>query len=84
MKFDGHNPNRQEPNRLILFMHGARTYIPNKRPFFKKICQELRADVIAFQYRGFGQSDGKEPTQDGIKLDADAIIRFFKEKAKDG
>ena len=36
------------PKRLVVFMHGTKTYLPNKWKFFAKLVPNLKADVIAF------------------------------------
>ena len=56
----------QKSKRLVLFMHGTRTYLPNKTKFLCNLSWNLKADVIAFNYRGFGQSDCNEPDEIGI------------------
>ena len=43
-----------------------------------KAVPNLQADIIAFQYRGFGQSDGEQPTEQGIKLDIESICAYVK------
>ena len=44
-------------------MHGTKTYLPNKWKFMAKAVPTLQADIIAFQFRGYGQSDGEKPTE---------------------
>ena len=53
----------RQNKRLMLFMHGTGTYIPNKLDFMQNACQNLGIDIIAFNYRGFGISDGREPDE---------------------
>ena len=38
----------------------------------------MKADVVAFAYRGFSHSEGHLPSEDGIMLDIDAITEFYK------
>lgn len=65
-------------------MHGTKTYLPDKIKFLSVLSRELKADAIAFNYRGFGQSEGEEPEERNIKLDTDTIATFFREMAKPG
>ena len=58
-------------------MHGARVYLPNKIRFFISVCKELQTDVISFAYRGFALSEEAQPNETGIKMDVDAITRYF-------
>lgn len=49
--------------RMILYMHGARVYLPNKLGFLKSMSQKLQADVLAIAYRGFSDSDRARPRE---------------------
>ena len=49
--------------RLMLFMHGTGIYIPSKLDFMNNACKNLGIDIIAFNHRGFGISDGDQPDE---------------------
>ena len=45
--------------------------------------KQLKADIISFNYRGYGVSDGVAPKDEAIlHLDVAAIGDFFKKKAQ--
>ena len=44
---------------------------------------KLRANVLFFDYRGYGFSDG-EPTEPGLIRDAHAALRWLWKRAHDG
>ena len=54
-------------------MHGTRVFLLYKLRFLKLLSMKLQADVIAIAYRGFSESDGNTPNEQGLMLDVDAI-----------
>ena len=77
---DEHGPIKR---KLILSMCGSSTYLPDKLFFFTNMSTLLNADLISFSYRGFGDSDGYEPTEEGIMTDCRAIFAYFKQYAEE-
>ena len=63
-------------------MHGSRVFLPNKLRYFTEMACELKADIIAFAYRGFSYSDGSNPNEHGIKIDIETITKFFEQFVK--
>ena len=68
--------------RIIQYNHGTRVYLPNKVDFFRRLSLHLRADIIAFAYRGFTDSDGRHHSEEGCLRDIDAISSYFAEQVK--
>ena len=58
-------------------MHGTAVYLPNKINYLNRKSMQLKADIVAFAYRGFSLSDGQEPTETGIMTDCNAINDYF-------
>ena len=73
----------ETPKRLTLFFHGNKSYLPDKIPFFQEMSTQLQTDVIGFNYRGYGVSDGAHPhNEEIVHVDILAITDFFKKTAK--
>jgi len=75
-----HRPSPLNDNvkRIVLYFHGTRSRLDRKIPMFKKTCESLQCDLLAFAYRGFTCSDPIKPTEEGLMLDCQAIADFFK------
>ena len=58
-------------------MHGVKVFLPEKIGLFSQVACELKTDIIAFAYRGFGLSDGSAPYEEGIRMDIEAITHQF-------
>ena len=59
-------------------MHGTRVFLPNKVRFLTKMSQELKADIIAFAYRGFSHSSqAADLSEVAFHHDVDAISSFY-------
>lgn len=56
----------------VLYCHGNTGNIAERSPIFKYL-QQLQANVFAFDYRGYGRSDGV-PTELGVCADVRAAI----------
>mmetsp|Transcript_119018 Transcript_119018/g.333396 ORF Transcript_119018/g.333396 Transcript_119018/m.333396 type:complete len:385 (+) Transcript_119018:151-1305(+) len=71
----------RDPNRLndlptIVFFHGNAGNIGLRLPNAIQMMQYLNANVLMVEYRGYGESDGS-PSEAGLKLDAEAALRFI-------
>jgi len=76
----------------IIFFHGNAGNIGMRLPNAIQMYQHLRANILLVEYRGFGDSpddnylnDSKiavRPTERGLKLDAEAALRFLKDELK--
>ncbi len=75
-------PGPDAPRRVVLFCHGNAGNIGHRLDSLK-IFHDLGLSVLMFDYRGFGQSEGR-PTESGTYLDAEAVwehlvmVRGFK------
>jgi len=62
----------------VVFMHENAGNIGLRIPFFEIIVNDLQMNVLSMAYRGYSYSDQVSPTEEGIKKDADAIIKFLR------
>ncbi len=62
---------------VVLFFHGNASTIADLQPFML-LFQRLGLSVLAFDYRGYGQSEG-QPTEAGTEADAEAAWRWLTE-----
>lgn len=60
-----------EPSAVVLFMHGNAGNITGRAHTLKILNQRHRLSVLAFDYRGYGRSEGK-PSERGMLNDARA------------
>eukprot|EP01039_Chlorochromonas_danica_P003993 gene3993-4368_t len=67
----------QSAERIVIYFHGnaGTRAVRNRIEITRKIASSLNAHVIAFDYRGFGDSDGW-PSEAGTHLDAWAALRW--------
>jgi len=68
---------RRDSDRALLFFHGNAGNISHRRDSIE-IFHRLGLNVFIFDYRGYGQSEGK-PGEAGLYADADAAWRFLTE-----
>jgi fermentation-respiration switch protein FrsA (DUF1100 family) len=66
---------RGGPNKTLLFFHGNAGNISHRGDSIK-IFHELGLNVLIFDYRGYGQSEGK-PTEEGLYKDARAAWNYL-------
>lgn len=59
----------------FLAFHGNASNIANREGTYEFL-RDLRANVLALEYRGYGHSEGK-PSEAGLYLDADAAYKFL-------
>ncbi|CDJ52985.1 hypothetical protein, conserved [Eimeria brunetti] len=59
----------------FIFFHGNAGNIGFHLPHADFICAELGANVLLFDYRGYGHSEGI-PTEEGLYTDADAALDY--------
>ncbi|KAF7981483.1 hypothetical protein HWV62_33533 [Athelia sp. TMB] len=71
-------PNAIKSHPTVLFFHGnagTRALGPRVR-YYDVFTSRLKANVLAIDYRGFGNSEGK-PTEEGLALDATAAWEWL-------
>ena len=59
----------------FLAFHGNASNIANRAPVYEFL-RSTRANVLALEYRGYGQSEGK-PSEAGVYRDADAAYEYL-------
>lgn len=67
---------QQRKRPTIIFFHGNAGNIGLRIPNCLQMLQYLNVNVLAVEYRGYGDSDSITPNEEGIKLDAEAALRF--------
>lgn len=67
----------------ILFCHANHGNMGLRLENFEDIVKKLGANVLAFDYRGYGESEGS-PTEEGLIEDALCCWRWIKESVKAG
>lgn len=61
----------------LVFFHGNAGNIGLRLPNALQMIQYLNANVFMVEYRGYGESDSVSPSEAGLKLDAEAALRFI-------
>jgi fermentation-respiration switch protein FrsA (DUF1100 family) len=70
----------EEPRAIVLYMHGNAGNITYLWPDLRMLTERMRVIVLAFDYRGYGRSDGR-PNERGLLADARAARRWLAERA---
>jgi uncharacterized protein len=68
------------PRGVVLYAHGNGGNIATRASFYRLLTERLGVTVMAFDYRGYGKSEG-EPSEEGLLLDARAARKVLAEKA---
>lgn len=78
--------NLAQAERVVVYFHGnAGTRGTSFRvEKIKQIAALLRAEVVVFDYRGFGDSDGFIPSEQGTLLDAQAMVQWVRDAVQRG
>mmetsp|Transcript_22418 Transcript_22418/g.34024 ORF Transcript_22418/g.34024 Transcript_22418/m.34024 type:complete len:401 (-) Transcript_22418:21-1223(-) len=68
----------QNSNKVptIIMFHGNAGNIGLRLPNAALMVQHLKCHVLMVEYRGYGDSDSVVPNEVGLKLDAEAALRF--------
>lgn len=67
---------RQDAKRTILFSHGNSTDIGIMFPHLRDMCNNLKVDVFAYEYSGYGESTGVASEAD-LYADIDAAYHYL-------
>jgi fermentation-respiration switch protein FrsA (DUF1100 family) len=70
----------EEPQAVILLAHGNAGNITHTVPLLKRLHDQHRVSVLAFDYRGYGKSDG-QPEEAGILEDTRAARKWLAQRA---
>ena len=68
------------PRAYLLFAHGNAGHLAHRAPLLEYLQNELGVAVLAFDYRGYGRSQGR-PSEAGILEDARAARDWLAERA---
>lgn len=72
-----HPQSKKERLPTIIFFHGNAGNIGLRLPNAYQMYHLLNANILMVEYRGYGDSHSSEPTERGLKLDAEAALRFL-------
>ena len=61
----------------LIFFHGNAGNIGLRLPNAIQMMRHLNVNVLMCEYRGYGESDSVKPNEKGLKLDAEAALRFI-------
>ncbi len=67
------------PRALVLFAHGNAGNIADRAELIRTWTKQLRVSMLAFDYRGYGQSTGKA-SESGFAIDVRAARRWLAER----
>ena len=70
----------KNPRGFVLFAHGNGGNLSSRWERYRLLANRLELTVLAFDYRGYGQSEGK-PSEAGVMADARAARAFLATKA---
>ncbi len=69
-----------DPKVFIMFCHGNGEHVAYNSDLVRHYHQEMNATVFAFDYRGYGRSEGR-PHEAGVLKDGHAAQHWFAERA---
>lgn len=69
------------PRGVLLWLHGNAGNITHRYVLAQRLCRELGLDVLVFDYRGYGKSEGR-PSENGIYADAEAAWGYLRENCE--
>ena len=79
-KLHGWYVEHPQPKAVILYCHGNGTHVAYTAEFLAEMRDEFQVSIFAFDYRGYGRSEGK-PAEKGILEDADAAQEWLAKRA---
>ena len=68
------------PKAHLIFFHGNGEHVANSIDLLENYRDDFQATVFAFDYRGYGRSEGK-PHEKGVLADGHAAHKWFTDKA---
>ena len=70
------------PQCTLVFFHGARVNLSGSIYRLRGF-RDAGCNVLAFDYRGFGKSSARQPSEESVYEDAEAVIRWLDARARD-
>ena len=80
-KLHGWYLEHEAPQAIVLFAHGNAGNLSHRRLVIRRLRERMRVSVLAFDYRGYGKSQGK-PDEAGVLDDARAARRWLAKRAE--
>lgn len=68
---------KRKRSPTLIFFHGNAGNIGLRIPNAIQMYQNLQCNILMVEYRGYGDSDLVKPNEAGLKLDAEAALRFI-------
>lgn len=62
----------------IVFMQENAGNLGLRIPYFQHVIRNMDVNFLAIAYRGYSYSDSDTPSEEGLKRDADAILKFLR------
>jgi fermentation-respiration switch protein FrsA (DUF1100 family) len=59
----------------MVYFHGNAGNIGNRLPYYHDLWRHARVNILAVDYRGYGESEGR-PSEQALQEDARAVLRF--------
>jgi fermentation-respiration switch protein FrsA (DUF1100 family) len=69
----------ENPRGVVLFAHGNAGTVADRATKLRLLTKRLGVTVLAFEYRGYGHSEGK-PSEPGLLADARAARRYLAQR----
>jgi len=69
-----------QPRAQVLFAHGNAGHLAYRADFLRVLQQQLQVAVLAFDYRGYGRSEGS-PSERGVLADARSARDWLSQRA---
>jgi uncharacterized protein len=79
-KLHGWYVEHPQPKAVVLYCHGNGTHVAYIAEFLAEMRDEFQVSIFAFDYRGYGRSEGK-PAEKGILDDAEAAQEWLAKRA---
>ncbi len=79
-KLHGWYVEHPQPKAVILYCHGNGTHVADLGEFLQIMRDEFQVSIFAFDYRGYGRSEGK-PAEKGVMEDAEAAQVWLAQRA---
>ncbi|ORC92059.1 putative Bem46-like serine peptidase, putative,Serine peptidase, Clan SC, Family S09X [Trypanosoma theileri] len=65
-----------KPHFVIIYFHGNAGNVGHRIPIAALLTSRFPCAVLMIDYRGFGHSDSVTPTEEGLKMDAQACLEY--------
>jgi fermentation-respiration switch protein FrsA (DUF1100 family) len=68
-----------EPQAQVVYFHGNGTHVPDLAPLLRELSTRYRLSIFAFDYRGYGRSEGS-PNEAGVLADSEAAVQWLADR----